>query len=386
MSHFSSPPSHRRGFLRRTLGGCWTGAALLEQSVFRAAQARAQANPGLPSLFDIKKVADGIYAAIGRPTTLINSNAAIFEMTDGLLVVDSHSKPSAVYSLAAQIKREVSPKPVKYLVNSHFHWDHSQGNAAFKKVHPQATIVSSAGTRQLLSEQAMLRLKGSLDETSATIEQMKDKLGKSSNAEDKKFYQAQIKEAQSYLAEMKSYTPEIPAITVGRDLVLHDKMHDLHLAFRGRAHTAGDISVFCPQKKVIATGDMLHGFQPWLNDAYPYEWPKTLYTFAELDFTQVIGGHADVQQGKGRLYNMAGFIEELLERTTRSRFESKEQLKRDLKPAALKSLARDGYGDFIASNLRKYTPVLPSERNVDNLPGLVETCIDQMLFAVKRDS
>ena len=43
--------STRRGFLKTTLGTCWTGAALLEQSVLRANQARAQANPGLPSLF-----------------------------------------------------------------------------------------------------------------------------------------------------------------------------------------------------------------------------------------------------------------------------------------------------------------------------------------------
>ena len=54
----------RRGFLKSTLGACWTGAALLEQAVFRANRARAQANPGGPSLFDIQKVADGIYAAI----------------------------------------------------------------------------------------------------------------------------------------------------------------------------------------------------------------------------------------------------------------------------------------------------------------------------------
>ena len=122
-----SPPSHRRGFLRKTLGAYWTGAALLEQSIFRAAQARAQANPGLPKLFNIRKVADGVYAAIGQASALINSNAAIFEMSDGLLVVDTHSKPSAVFSLVSQIKKEVSTKPVKYIVNSHFHWDHTQG-------------------------------------------------------------------------------------------------------------------------------------------------------------------------------------------------------------------------------------------------------------------
>lgn len=379
---------HRRGFLRKTLGAYWTGAALLEQSIFRAAQARAQAgvNPGLPKLFQIKKIADGIYAAIGQPSALINSNAAIFEMSDGLLVVDTHSKPSAVYSLVAQIKKEVSPKPVKYIVNSHFHWDHTQGTAAYKKAYPNLNVISSIGTRKLLSEQAVIRVKGSLDEAAAAIEQYKDKAGKTTNAADKKFYQDQIKETQAYLAEMKGYAPEIPNITVGRDLVLHDKMHDLHLAFRGRAHTAGDIVVYCPQKKVISTGDMLHGFQPFISDGYPTEWSRTLHTFAELEFDHVIGGHADVQTGKGRLYNMANFIDEIVEKVTHTRWESKEQLKRDVTIASMKSLKYDGYGQYLAENRKRFTPVAPSERDVDILPGMVATCLDQTILALKRES
>src|SRR5215213_889543 len=135
--------SSRRGFLRTTLGTCWTGAALLEQSVFRANQARAQAKPEMASLFDIQKVADGAYAAIAKRTAVLNCNAAIFENTDDLLVVDTHSKPSAVVSLIAQLQREVTRKPVKYIVNSHFHWDHSQGNSAYRKANPQVRIIAS---------------------------------------------------------------------------------------------------------------------------------------------------------------------------------------------------------------------------------------------------
>jgi len=48
--------------------------------------------------------------------------------------------------------------------------------------------------------------------------------------------------------------------------VLHDPAHELHLLRRGRGHTAGDVIVFCPQKKVVATGDLLHCFLPFLND------------------------------------------------------------------------------------------------------------------------
>jgi len=377
---------HRRGFLRKTLGTCWTGAALLEQSVFRAAQARAQASPALPKLFQISKVAEGIYAAVGQASALINSNSAIFELSDGLLIVDTHSKPSAVFSLVSQIRKEVSPKPVKYIVNSHFHWDHTQGGAAYRKAFPNATFIASEGTRKLLSEQGTLRLKGSLEEAAASVEQLKDKSGKAKTADDRKFYQDQIRETQAYLTEMKSYAPEIPAMSVGRDLVIHDKMHDLHLSFRGRAHTAGDIVVFCPQKKVISTGDMLHGFAPFLGDSYPHEWSRTLHSVAEFDFTQVIGGHADVQQGKMRLYNMANFVDELLERVTRSRFESKEQLKKDITPPTLKSLQRDGYGQYVAANLIKYLPVAPSERSVDPLGPTIAECIDHLLYALKRES
>src|SRR5690349_21604385 len=136
----------RRGFLRSTLGACWTGASLLEQSMFRANLARAQAAPGLPSLFDLQKQADGVYAALAKPATLLNCNAAIFELSNGLMLVDSHSKPSAVNALVAQIRREVSQKPVRYIVNSHFHWDHTQGNAGYRKLAPNADLIASEAT------------------------------------------------------------------------------------------------------------------------------------------------------------------------------------------------------------------------------------------------
>src|SRR3954469_18070969 len=97
----------RRGFLRNTLGSCWTGAALLEQALFRATQARAQARPDTPSLFDIQRLAPGVYAAVAKKQAFINCNAAIFENANDLLIVDTHSKPSAVVALVAQLKREV---------------------------------------------------------------------------------------------------------------------------------------------------------------------------------------------------------------------------------------------------------------------------------------
>ena len=63
-------------------------------------------------LFDIKPVADGVYAAIAKPAYKVNCNAAIILLDDGVLVVDTHSKPSAARALIEQIKK-LTPKPVR---------------------------------------------------------------------------------------------------------------------------------------------------------------------------------------------------------------------------------------------------------------------------------
>src|SRR5258708_13436946 len=72
------------------------------------------------ALFDIKPIADGVYAAIAKPAYKVNCNAAIIVLGDSVLVVDTHSKPSAARALIEQIKK-LTPKPVKYVVNTHFH-------------------------------------------------------------------------------------------------------------------------------------------------------------------------------------------------------------------------------------------------------------------------
>src|SRR5262249_58990824 len=118
----------------------------------RATWARAQSPGASTNLFTIEKVADDVYAALARPQVLTNCNAAIFVNSRDVLVVDAHSKPSAAAALIAQIKREVTTKPVRYLVNTHFHWDHTQGDAAYKRTNPGVQIIASETTKQLMSQ------------------------------------------------------------------------------------------------------------------------------------------------------------------------------------------------------------------------------------------
>jgi glyoxylase-like metal-dependent hydrolase (beta-lactamase superfamily II) len=376
----------RRGFLRQTLGACWTGATLLDQAVFRAARARAQSTAALPELFDIEKVAGGVWAAIARPAALVNCNAAIFETGAGLMIVDTHSKPSAVASLVSRIRRGISGKPVRWIVNTHFHWDHTQGTPTYKRLAPTADIVSSEATRRLIAENGAARLKESLDQTRKSIDGYQEKAAKTRSPEEKNYWQRMANEAREYLVEMRDYTPELPNVTFGVNLVIHAKDHDLHLSFLGRGHTAGDIVVFCPQKKVIATGDLLHSFAPYIADGYPKDWPRTLRAAGQFEFERVIGGHGAVQQGRQRLTNMANYIDELAAAVSAGRKQGRSaaELQAALSPASFKSLADGGYGDFIVDSLLKHTPNPPGTTRAEVLAGAVKSNIQDTYTAVDR--
>src|SRR5881296_1257125 len=136
-------------------------------------------------LFDIKPVADGIYAAIAKPAYKVNCNAVIILLDDGVLVVDTHSKPSAARALIEQIKK-LTPKPVKYVVNTHFHWDHYQGNEAYPSSWPAGVeIISSEATRENIVNRGIPRVKHEITTMPKEIEGLKSDLDKASDVGQK---------------------------------------------------------------------------------------------------------------------------------------------------------------------------------------------------------
>ena len=286
--------SSRRDFLRVLMGGALAGVSVIELAYHRAAWARAALPDSDVKLFDLEKVADGIYMAQARPQSMINSNSAIFVGSKDVVVVDSHSKPSAAASLVRQIKREITEKPVRYVINSHFHWDHTQGNHAYRVAEEKIDFIATTATKQLMSDLAVVRVKASLDEAAAKLEELEGRAAASTSSEEKAFCADQIAQLESYRAELQNYTPELPTITFDKSYVIQDKAHDLHIRFHGHAHTAGDLTVFCPQKRAIATGDVIHGFLPFIADGFPKVWPGTIDVIGQQEFDHILPGHASL--------------------------------------------------------------------------------------------
>src|SRR6266480_5272878 len=167
-------------------------------------------------LFDIKPVADGVYAAISKPAYKVNCNAAIILFDDSVLVVDTHSKPSAARALIEQIKK-LTDKPVRYVVNTHFHWDHYQGNQAYPSSWPAGVeIISSEATRENIEHRGIPRVKYEIATMPREIEQLKSDLAAATDSKQKEKLRTNLQQAEAYLAELQSMHFTLPTLTFDR--------------------------------------------------------------------------------------------------------------------------------------------------------------------------
>ena len=347
--------SSRRDFLRSLMGTTLAGASTLELGWHRGAWARAAAQGSDTRLFDLHKAAKGVFLAQARPQLppMINCNAVVFVRSKDVVVVDAHGRPSAASALIHQLKREVTDKPVRYVINTHFHGDHTQGNRAYRTSGGPVDFISSTTTKELISDQGAKRAKASLDAAREQIEALHKQAEKAPTAKEKAFCSDQIRQLEAYAAELKDYSPELPTVTFDNSYLLPDSAFDLHLEFHGRAHSAGDIFVLCPQRTSIATGDVCMGWVPNFGDSYPKEWPRTLDVVGKMGFDHVLGGHGSLESGYGVMRSLGNYIEELTGRVQRAKESGLNvaEMQKQITADSLKSLASNGYGTSLTSEM-----------------------------------
>jgi len=344
----------RRDFVTGLFGGVLS-TGILKGARYCSAWTQELVSVATPGHFEIQKVTDDVYFAQAQPWALPNSNAAIFVNSTDVLVVDAQSHPAAAAALIEQIKKEVTSKPVRWLVNTHFHWDHTQGNHAYLLTSSEVHIVASETTKQLMSQLLVPRLKAALDPTSSgprgsqqvarQLEDLRQREAKASDEPEKSSIRERIAQLESFATEMKDFDPTLPTITFDKSYVIREKSYDLHLSFHGYGHTAGDIVVFCPQKRVIVSGDAYHPGFPGFTDSYPQLWPKEIDSIASLEFEHILPGHGRVQHDRRDMTGRRNYIEELTERVIAGKKvgQSVADLQRTITAASLKSLRAQAY-------------------------------------------
>jgi glyoxylase-like metal-dependent hydrolase (beta-lactamase superfamily II) len=310
----------------------WLGLVSLALTLQIAGRAQQPADQVTSEMFAVKQVVPGVWALIVKPRApgLAVSNTAVIELGDKVLVVDSHLTPSAAREAARLIAAITGDKSVRYLVNTHWHPDHVQGNSTYSSAFPTAIdIIAHVNTRRDILALEIPFLKDQKQLLPRQIADIKSQLaiGKKDGLPlgdaQRRQLEVQLAQGEALLKEIQTLEITLPSLTMDRSMSLHAAGREVRILYFGRGHTEGDVVVFLPKEKVLVTGDLLTNSIPFMRDAYPLEWSATLAGVENLDYTQNIPGHGDVQQGKERLQILRAFLDDLIPAVRRAVAEGK---------------------------------------------------------------
>lgn len=252
--------------------------------------------------FTFTEVRPGVWHAVGGDAVAAGSNGSVVVNETDVLLVDSHMTPSAARALVDDLGR-ITDKPVRYLVNTHFHFDHTHGNEVFG---PEVEIIAHEFTHRKLAAGDSKRGRGYdtfIGATPESVERMKARLD-SLPAEERAAMERRMAGAMAVYEESEAVTPTPPTLVLRDAVTLHRGGREIRLLHVGRGHTGGDVIVYLPAEKALITGDLLTGNLPYMGDAFVAEWVAALGEVAALDVEVILPGH-------GRAYTETARVEHL---------------------------------------------------------------------------
>ena len=193
----------------------------------------------------LEEVAEGVYFAIGTGDIYTMSNALIIERDHDVVIVDSHITPAAGRALLDSI-RVVTSKPVTTLINSHFHYDHSNGTPAFGDIE----IIGHEVTYEKLTSDPENEhtYQSSLRRFDNTVNRLQTELSNATSAEERQELQQQLAYWQRHVEAQEEIVFTPPTQTLRDKMTLFRGGREIQLHFFGRAHTGGDLAIYLPEE------------------------------------------------------------------------------------------------------------------------------------------
>lgn len=254
------------------------------------------------------EIAKGIYLFVSRPygDVGLDGNSVAILSSDGVLVFDTNGTPAASAAVLTQI-RAITDKPVKYIVNSHWHWDHWYGTETYTHAFPRAQVVAHEKTRAMMAGPAIEfnrpGIESQLPGYIASLEQ---------RAAADPSLQPLLDEDRFFLEQKKNAHLVLPGTTFENRLTLHLGERTIEVMHYDRAVTPGDAFLYLPAEKIVVTGDLLVNPVAFALSVYPTGWLRTLERIDALDAAVLVPGHGGPLRDKVLLRATMEVMRELL--------------------------------------------------------------------------
>jgi cyclase len=258
--------------------------------------------------FTCKEIGKGIYAAIVKDGQGALGNAGFVDLGDAALVFDTFMVPQAAEALR-QTAEELTGKSVKYVVNSHYHGDHTNGNQVFK----DAVMISTPATRRKISETYQTRdISAMKAGMSAYFTQLEERIANEKEGNMRRALENDLSDKRMFAEALDSLEEVLPTILMDDKLVIQGSERTVELHHFGGGHTESDLFMYLPEEQVLFAGDLvLVDNHAWMGHGNPHDWLSILEKMEPFSVRQIVPGHGPVGAHENIL-KMKSYIEDML--------------------------------------------------------------------------
>jgi glyoxylase-like metal-dependent hydrolase (beta-lactamase superfamily II) len=271
-------------------------------------------------VFVPERLADGVYALVPQPRfDDLDGNSLVVVGKEAMLVVDTGGSLETGRLLVAQI-RKLSPLPVRYVVNTHWHYDHVLGNAAVLETWPSAQVVAHEETARIGATWAQYYSARTLSTFDATRKRIANDAttGRTSEGRALSSYELTVAKAQHANIDrlerkLRESTYVLPTTTFRDQLRLDLGGRTVDVLNFGRGNTPGDAVIHVRDAGIVAAGDLLVHPVPYGFNSFPASWIGVMHSLTALPAaTTIVPGHGPVQKDRRYITTVTELLTDLV--------------------------------------------------------------------------
>jgi glyoxylase-like metal-dependent hydrolase (beta-lactamase superfamily II) len=252
----------------------------------------------------VTPLGNGVYAATrAEPLALaVNANSLFIVNDDHVVVVDAQFTRQATAENIAALKR-ITSKPVRFVINTHWHDDHVAGNQVYQDSFPGVRFIATTNTRKDLIDLGRPNRTGQVQGAPPLLDRFERLLelglGADSTAAtqmERESLSSAVRVMRQYIAENTGYREVLPDSTFERLVTLRSSGRTIEVHWFGRGNTRGDAVTYLPAERIVSTGDLLVAPVPFAFGSYPGEWLAVLDSIKALQPRILMPGHGPVMR------------------------------------------------------------------------------------------
>ena len=242
--------------------------------------------------FTLLSLAEGVYAALASENGSARSNAGIVDLGDRTVIFDTFDAPQAAADLRAAAQQLTGRQPT-WVLNSHAHGDHCNGNQVFA----DAVIVSTQRARaeMMAAASEMARLQNDPSELLAAMRELEASMRAETDPLRRAELEKNIIRQRKRLEVLPTLRPSLPSLAFESKLVFHGSQRVAEWVAAGHRHSAGDAYLLLPAERIAFLGDI--GFfqrPPFMGGCDPQNWAALLDALTQSDLVTFVPGHGPV--------------------------------------------------------------------------------------------